>query len=119
MAAAVIGSVEQEPAPLRLLLGSDGCRRTHRVLADQPAGLDLSWLTIMDLTVAHCAELRVVACRGRNYALTPGRRWGLCVPVAAHGEDRVRRDGRADRAFLLARTRDTRQAGPANGDAGR
>jgi len=40
MAAAIIDSVEVEPAPLRLLLGSDAYQRTHQVLADRLAALE-------------------------------------------------------------------------------
>lgn len=40
MAAAMIDSVDQEPAPLRLLLGSDAYQRTHQVLAGRLAALE-------------------------------------------------------------------------------
>jgi len=40
MAAAIIDSVEVEPAPLRLLLGSDAYQRTHEVLAGRLAALE-------------------------------------------------------------------------------
>ena len=36
----IIASVDQEPAPLRLLLGSDAYQRTHQVLADRLAALE-------------------------------------------------------------------------------
>ncbi len=39
MAAAMIDSVDAEPAPLRLLLGSDAYQRTHQVLAARLAAL--------------------------------------------------------------------------------
>ena len=40
MAAVMIDSVDQEPAPLRLLIGSDAYQRTHRVLAGRLAALE-------------------------------------------------------------------------------
>jgi hypothetical protein len=40
MAAAIIDSVDAEPAPLRLLLGSDAYQRTHQVLAGRLAALE-------------------------------------------------------------------------------
>ena len=40
MAAAMIDSVDAEPAPLRLLLGSDAYQRTHQVLAARLAALE-------------------------------------------------------------------------------
>ena len=40
MAAAMIDSVDSEPAPLRLLLGSDAYQRTHQVLAGRLAALE-------------------------------------------------------------------------------
>ena len=40
MAAAIIDSAEVEPAPLRLLLGSDAYQRTHQVLAGRLAALE-------------------------------------------------------------------------------
>ena len=40
MAAAMVDSVDQEPAPLRLLLGSDAYQRTHQVLADRISALE-------------------------------------------------------------------------------
>jgi NAD(P)-dependent dehydrogenase (short-subunit alcohol dehydrogenase family) len=40
MAAAMIDSVGQDPAPLRLLLGSDAYQRTHQVLAGRLAALE-------------------------------------------------------------------------------
>lgn len=40
MADAMIESVDQEPAPLRLLLGSDAYQRTTRVVADRLAGFE-------------------------------------------------------------------------------
>jgi len=40
MAAAIIHSAEVEPAPLRLLLGSDAYQRTHQVLAGRLAALE-------------------------------------------------------------------------------
>jgi NAD(P)-dependent dehydrogenase (short-subunit alcohol dehydrogenase family) len=40
MAAAMIDSVETEPAPLRLLLGSDAYQRTHQVLVSRLAALE-------------------------------------------------------------------------------
>lgn len=40
MAAAIIDSVEVEPAPLRLLLGSDAYQRTHQVLAARLTALE-------------------------------------------------------------------------------
>ena len=40
MAAAIIDSVDREPAPLRLLLGSDAYQRTHQVLAGRLAALE-------------------------------------------------------------------------------
>jgi NAD(P)-dependent dehydrogenase (short-subunit alcohol dehydrogenase family) len=40
VANAIIASVDQEPAPLRLLLGSDAYQRTHQVLSDRLAALE-------------------------------------------------------------------------------
>ena len=40
MAAAIIDSADAEPAPLRLLLGSDAYQRTHQVLAGRLAALE-------------------------------------------------------------------------------
>jgi NAD(P)-dependent dehydrogenase (short-subunit alcohol dehydrogenase family) len=40
IATTIIASVDQEPAPLRLLLGSDAYQRTHQVLADRLAALE-------------------------------------------------------------------------------
>jgi NAD(P)-dependent dehydrogenase (short-subunit alcohol dehydrogenase family) len=39
MAAAIIATVDTEPAPLRLLLGSDAYQRTHQILAGRARSL--------------------------------------------------------------------------------